>query len=250
MIECVDGGYAATYLIKGKWGYVAVDVGTRLAADQAAALIGNTSLRLICATHFHLDHIGGIDRLLGYFPEATVMFPSGVMPYASKSQRLPVPRTRRWITGLIPTITRLGHPLRNLYQGAISAKAGIPLPFLRNAARLRYPYQCCLKEHENIPWLEGWRIIETPGHTPDSICFYHQDSRSLISGDTILNMRGCGELNCFCCSWVDIQKSFKKLSALPVENIYPGHGAPICRVPNALARVCNQTGFFDSPARL
>ncbi len=237
MIERVDGGYAATYLIHGKNGWVVVDPGTRLAADLTATRIGKAPVSLICATHFHIDHIGGIERLLAYYPDAVVMFSAGAMPYASKRKRIPVPRFRRWIVGLIPIIPRLSHPLRNLYQGVISAKTGMPFFVFRKASKVGYPFQCRLQEGQDIHGLEGWRIIETPGHTPDSICIYHQDSRSLISGDTILNISGCGELNRFCCSWTDIEKSFRKLSALPVENLYPGHGASLCGIQDVLARV-------------
>ncbi|MDD2316578.1 MAG: MBL fold metallo-hydrolase, partial [Desulfobacterales bacterium] len=129
MVECVDGGYAATYLIQEKNGWVVVDPGTRLAADLAAARIGKAPVSLICATHFHVDHIGGIERLLTYYPNAAVMFSAGAMPFAGGLEPLPVPVFRRWILGLIPTAARLGHPLRNLYQCAVSARAGILLPF-------------------------------------------------------------------------------------------------------------------------
>ena len=237
MVERVDGGYAATYLIPGNKGWVVVDPGTRLAADLTAARIGKAPVSLICATHFHVDHIGGIERLLAYYPNAAVMFSAGAMPFAGGLEPLPVPVFRRWILGLIPTAARLGHPLRNLYQCAVSARAGILLPFFGKASKVKFPFQCRLQEDQNIPGLEGWRIIETPGHTPDSICLFHANSRSLISGDTILNMTGCGELNRFCCSWTDIQKSFRKLSALPVENLYPGHGVSLCGIQDVLARV-------------
>ena len=237
MIERVDGGYAATYLIHGKNGWVVVDPGTRLAADLTAARIGKAPVSLICATHFHVDHIGGIERLLAYYPDAAVMFSAGAMPFAGGLEPMPVPVFRRWILGLIPVAVRLGHPLRNLYQSAISAKAGILLPFFGKASKVNFPFRCRLQEGRDIRGLEGWRIIETPGHTPDSLCLFHSNSRSLISGDTIVNMSGCGELNRFCCSWTDIRKSFRKLSALPVENLYPGHGAPLCGIQDVLARV-------------
>jgi glyoxylase-like metal-dependent hydrolase (beta-lactamase superfamily II) len=237
MIERVDGGYAATYLIHGKNGWVVVDPGTRLAADLTAARIGKAPVSLICATHFHVDHIGGIERLLAYYPDAAVMFSAGAMPFAGGLEPMPVPVFRRWILGLIPVAVRLGHPLRNLYQAAISARAGILLPFFGKASKVNFPFRCRLQEGRDIRGLEGWRIIETPGHTPASLCLFHSNSRSLISGDTILNMSGCGELNRFCCSWTDIRKSFRKLSALPVENLYPGHGAPLCGIQDVLARV-------------
>jgi hydroxyacylglutathione hydrolase len=70
-------------------------------------------------------------------------------------------------------------------------------------------------------------LIKTPGHTPDSICLYHRDEGILISGDTILNMRGTGELNDFCSDCNAIKRSFKRLSGLGIQAIYPGHGEPL-----------------------
>ncbi|MBN2538755.1 MAG: MBL fold metallo-hydrolase, partial [Deltaproteobacteria bacterium] len=82
-----------------------------------------------------------------------------------------------------------------------------------------------------------WRLIATPGHTPDSVCFYNKERKILIAGDTILNMEGTGELNRFCYSAPDIENSFEKLSSLAIETIYPGHGTPIMCVRNPMAKV-------------
>jgi glyoxylase-like metal-dependent hydrolase (beta-lactamase superfamily II) len=45
-----------------------------------------------------------------------------------------------------------------------------------------------------FPSLPHWDLIKTPGHTHDSICFYNREEKMLISGDTILNLKGCGEV--------------------------------------------------------
>ena len=76
-----------------------------------------------------------------------------------------------------------------------------------------YKAECILDEGQQIPYLSHWKLIKTPGHTPDSICFYSRDEGILISGDTILNMKGGGELNNFC--W-DCNKSRNLL-----KNYYP-----------------------------
>ena len=67
-------------------------------------------------------------------------------------------------------------------------------------------------------------VIWTPGHTSGSICLY-QDG-ILFSGDTIFaggsigrtDLRGNGK---------DLLSSVKKLTRLPVEIVYPGHGESI-----------------------
>jgi len=72
-------------------------------------------------------------------------------------------------------------------------------------------------------------LIKTPGHAPDSVCFYNRDEGTLVSGDTILNMKGSGELNDFCCDSDAIKESLEKLLLpLKIKAIYPGHGKPLC----------------------
>jgi len=243
MIHHIEGGYANTYLIEGKEGLTAVDVGSNLAAEKIKKIIDEDygrkeeTLKLITATHFHIDHIGGIARLKELFPEAEINLFHMVEKYISGEERLAIPPFSRWVMGLVPVMTRMGHQYRNYCQSFASKKAGIPLPFLRNYTRIGYKAECDLAESRDIPFLPDWRLIATPGHTPDSVCFYNEGDKILISGDTILNMEGTGELNRFCCSVADIETSFKKLSSLSIETIYPGHGSPIVGVKDPMAKV-------------
>ncbi len=68
---------------------------------------------------------------------------------------------------------------------------------------------------------EKAKIIETPGHTMGSICFYFKDSAALFTGDTLFSM-GCGRL--FEGTAQDMFQSFQKIMLLPDETqIYCGH---------------------------
>ena len=68
----------------------------------------------------------------------------------------------------------------------------------------------------------GIRILATPGHTADSVCFYLPGHPGkLFTGDTLF-IGGCGRL--FGGAPRDLWFSLKKLAALPEETeIYPGH---------------------------
>jgi len=66
------------------------------------------------------------------------------------------------------------------------------------------------------------KVIETPGHTPGSVCFYKKPY--LFSGDTIFK-DGIGRTDFSYASEEKLKESIKKLKKLPSGTIvYPGHG--------------------------
>ncbi len=70
------------------------------------------------------------------------------------------------------------------------------------------------------------RAIHTPGHAPDHLCFYLEEERALFTGDVILGVgttvipREGGDLG----HYLD---SLRRLQALDLARIYPGHGPVI-----------------------
>jgi len=82
-----------------------------------------------------------------------------------------------------------------------------------------------IKDGEKINFgNESLEIIETPGHTPGSVCFYSAKNNLLFSGDTLFkNDRGRTDFSYG--SKEDILKSLKRLVKLPKETeVLPGHG--------------------------
>ena len=69
-------------------------------------------------------------------------------------------------------------------------------------------------------------VIATPGHSPGSLCFYWPDLGALFTGDVIFSQSigrtdlpgGSGRL---------LKESIQRLSALDVNFLLPGHGAPV-----------------------
>ena len=235
-VHCISGGYANTYLIEDGNFFVAVDVGTSKAAKKihhylSYKSIDASSLRMVTTTHFHIDHVGGISRLVQLFPEMRVCFFTMVEGYLNGKEKVCLFSPSTWLKGLLPIIIAEDNHLKNTIAFLLSDKGAIPLPFLRTQfLPFDYHAECILDEEQEIPYLPHWVIIKTPGHTSDSICFYSSDEKTIISGDTILNMKGSGELNNFCCHPHALKESFKKLLPLNIKNIYPGHGRPLCNL--------------------
>jgi len=231
-VHLIQGGYANTYLVEDGNSLIAVDVGTAAAADSIYQYLHEQPgalppLRMVTATHFHIDHVGGISRMVRLFPEVRVCFVTAVGDYLQRRKKIALFPAAKWLKALVPVLMAEQKHIRNTAASLASDKVAIPLPLLRNLLPTRYSPECTLEEGHAVPYLPHWDLIKTPGHTPDSICLYQSDEGILISGDTILNMRGRGELNTFCTDGEKIKESFRKLLPLKVQIVYPGHGEPL-----------------------
>lgn len=68
-------------------------------------------------------------------------------------------------------------------------------------------------------------IIETPGHTPGSICLYFQEMSIMLTGDTIFADGSSGRTDFQYSSANQLQSSIRKILDYPLETVlYPGHG--------------------------
>jgi len=244
-------GFARAYLIEGASGVAAVDVGSRGSAldveDYLTGVLHRPleDLLFIAATHFHIDHIGGIGFLLRRCPpETTVLMPRQVRGYLEGTA--PVPVMRNWFVGLMPASVMSARSVRRAAHFRVMTPAGIPLPGIRRCRRLPYEDRIIYPEGSGRRYplgLDSWEIIETPGHTGDSVSFYNGPTGELICGDLILNMvmKKSAALNRFYQDRRHMTDSFQYLlgNTRPLK-IYPGHGAVIEDDVNALGCV---TGF-------
>lgn len=107
-------------------------------------------------------------------------------------------------------------PLAVHRRHAATTVAGVPLA----ADRL-------LDDGDEIAWSHGRLIaLHTPGHESGHVCYYEPDRRWLFTGDTVLSTGTTiipfpdGDM----AAYLD---SLRRLRALPLRRLFPGHGPPI-----------------------
>lgn len=72
------------------------------------------------------------------------------------------------------------------------------------------------------------RLIHTPGHSPDSVCYFYEDEGVLFTGDTIL-----GSTTTTVNDLADYMRSLERILALPnLRLLCPGHG-PVIEDPQS-----------------
>lgn len=78
------------------------------------------------------------------------------------------------------------------------------------------------------------KVVHTPGHSPGSICLYWPEEKALFTGDLIFN-QGIGRTDLPGGNGQSLKNSIRKISALDVEILLPGHG-DIIRGRDAVAK--------------
>lgn len=179
------GSYCVNCVVVSEGGHCAiVDPGQD--ADVIADCIKSQNLTPVAVllTHGHFDHVGGMPGLLERY--------CGLPVYAHPSD---------W--------PMFGHPLNRCPPDY----PGVPRP-----ADLRD-----VRTAESDLAEFGMSVMETPGHTPGSVCLRFGDT--LLSGDTLF-AGSCGRTDFPGGSMAAMRTSLAALSALPpMVNVIPGHGA-------------------------
>ena len=239
-----DCGFARSYIIEEDEGLMVIDVGSIGAAQEIEVYCRKIlnrplrDIRFIVATHFHIDHIGGIGALLRKCsPETKVLFHPLVQEYLDGTRELSP--MKNWLFGLLPTIMSTITGVRKLSHVNFENVAGIPLSIFRDYRYLPYEDQICYFDSERFPrypiGFGHWDVVATPGYTEDSISFFNEDTRELICGDLIIGGNdGTGNLNRFHCDPEVICKSYWRVRDLMPGVIYPGHGGIVWHALDAM----------------
>ncbi|MFT5032394.1 MAG: hydroxyacylglutathione hydrolase [Bermanella sp.] len=188
-------------------------------------------ISLAICTHDDPDHIGGLAEL------ANLASACQGIPYASAST------WRKMANDPAGALVRLGTGVREAFRARswqmylskerderakqLAHYKGEP-DINPNESSSASSARVLLKHQQQVPGFPDWQVIHTPGHSWDSCCYYHADSGSLISGDTLL---GSAKLKRLVVPSIYSNKrqtrvSLKRLGRLKILAVYPGHGSP------------------------
>lgn len=175
------------------------------------------------ATHGHVDHVGGMP-LLRMEHDARIYLPSRCERYLEGE----VPRTFPTRTALrfFPMVGQQKFSIATIRELATASKS---IGFAGASATFQFPFapDGYLKEGSTLPGAANWQVLNVPGHSDDSVCFYNEQSATLVSGDAVLTHNGRAWFNP---EIVDIEASARteeRLRSLYVRHLLPGHGLPI-----------------------
>jgi glyoxylase-like metal-dependent hydrolase (beta-lactamase superfamily II) len=201
--------------------WVLIDAGLYFSADRiqraADELFGpGARPASIVLTHGHFDHIGALKELIRRWD---------VPVYA---HRLEMP----YITG------RSAYPRADPAAGGGGMALASPL-YPRRPVDVG-PAARTLPADGSIPDLPGWRVIETPGHTPGHVSVFRDGDRTLIAGDAFVTTKQesmaavltqrreiHGPPAYFTPDWEAAELSVRRLADLDPEVAACGHGIPL-----------------------
>jgi glyoxylase-like metal-dependent hydrolase (beta-lactamase superfamily II) len=195
------GGPVNVYVLDDREsGLVVVDSGLPGWAKRILSLVASIGrkaedLGRILITHADIDHVGGLGSLV----EAT-----GAEVLASAEAALYI-RGRR-------SPPHIGFPMI------------IPVAMMNFLFRRALPVARELAEGDRLDVLGGLRVISTPGHTPDHLCFFLEREGLLFAGDLFRNVSGLEPFPRNTWDRRAMAKSLEKAVSLNPLVICPGHG--------------------------
>jgi glyoxylase-like metal-dependent hydrolase (beta-lactamase superfamily II) len=226
-INAISGRASPSYVINGE-SIIVVDVCFPSDAKTILTFVHSTlrrdvkDIKYIVLTHSHIDHINGVDYLANK-TQATIVAHEKAQKYLTGGRAIPLARFYK-LWEFLCFLRKYSFPRPSLTDIFTMPWSGIP----KIKKGIHSKNNQCLLDGDSLPDHPEWKVIHTPGHTDDSICLYSAEYKSLITGDTVVNMQGQLVLNPLLkLDNEALTESFNKLKQLEVDNIYPGWGSPV-----------------------
>jgi glyoxylase-like metal-dependent hydrolase (beta-lactamase superfamily II) len=134
-------------------------------------------------------------------------------------------------------------------HGAVEAARGTKVAGYGTPGGMRWPEGGAvsfLTDGDPLPGAPDWEVVATPGHTDDSLAFWHAKTLTLMSGDAVLSVDGRAWITPETVDDSASADTAERLRHLDVAHLLPGHGRPV----HGESLTANAWGPNDGPKGL
>jgi len=178
---------------------------------DVSAAVGAPFERLthVLMTHHDIDHVGGLPAVLQESPQP-------VQVYASETEKPYIQGEKRFLRITDEVLANIG-----------TWPEDRRIPFLRMLDNPpKGPVDKLIAGGEELPYCGGIVVIDTHGHTPGHVSFYHKPSKTLIAGDAMVVKDGelYGPEPMFAIDLPGALQSLKTIAQYDIETVICYHG--------------------------
>ncbi|MBU5675570.1 MBL fold metallo-hydrolase [Alkaliphilus sp. MSJ-5] len=202
-------------------GWILVDTGLENSADliieSAEKRFGkNNPPKVIILTHGHFDHVGSVIKLSNLW-DVPVYIHELEIPYITGQKDYPLADPSVDGGMIAQMSTTFPHTSIDLEHRAVS-----------------------LPSDGSIPFMQDWKWIHTPGHSPGHICLFREKDGVIIAGDAFTTVKQeslfsvmtqskhiSGPPAYLTTDWQSAEKSINRIKNLNPSIVLPSHGKPI-----------------------
>ncbi len=193
-IELIDHTMANCYHVELNGMDILIDAGTKKSGRRIIEYFNRINKRpeIVLITHFHMDHLGGLNEIYAKF-KPDIYVPMLEVKIINGTEK---PRARNLVQKLIYSMAPVNH-------------------------------MSSIKPAYNMK-IDDLEYYETPGHTVGSTSYFLVSKNIIFSGDAIINRNGKPDINrTFTWNVEDAENSVKRIMDMKPSLILPGHGEPL-----------------------
>lgn len=204
-VHCIPGTIVNCFLIVDADDLTLIDTGFSRNAKKILKYIIDlghrpSDLRRILITHSDSDHIGGL---------AALKAATGARIYASEIEAKAIAEGHSSREIKVSGLTRIQFAITRIF---FKVKPATVDEFLTDG--------------QQLPILEGLRVVATPGHTPGHISFFAPAAGILFAGDSLTSGNGeiCGSRRAYTWDEEKANASIRLQAALGAKIVCVAHG--------------------------